>query len=62
MLVSNASIAHQALGWQPRITELDDIVRSAWAWHQRSSQARTGGRIGQPQSRTLRSGLANESE
>jgi UDP-arabinose 4-epimerase len=62
MLVSDASIAHQALGWQPRITELDDIVRSAWAWHQRSSQARTGGRIGQPQSRTLRSGLANESE
>ena len=37
MLVSGASVAHQMLGWQPRITELDEIVRTAWAWHQRSS-------------------------
>jgi UDP-glucose 4-epimerase len=25
------------LGWQPRITELEEIVRTAWAWHKRSS-------------------------
>ena len=37
MLVSGASAAHEMLGWQPRITEFDDIVRTAWAWHQRSS-------------------------
>jgi UDP-arabinose 4-epimerase len=37
MLVSSASAAHEMLGWQPRINELDDIVRTAWAWHQRSS-------------------------
>jgi UDP-arabinose 4-epimerase len=35
MLVSAASAVHQMLGWQPRITELDEIVRTAWAWHQR---------------------------
>jgi UDP-arabinose 4-epimerase len=37
VLISGASLAHQMLGWQPRITELDEIVRTAWAWHQRSS-------------------------
>jgi UDP-glucose 4-epimerase len=22
-----------ALGWEPRYTDLDRIVRTAWAWH-----------------------------
>ncbi len=35
-LVSDASKAHNILGWQPKISDLDEIVRTAWAWHQRS--------------------------
>ncbi len=35
-LVSDASKAHKTLGWQPKICNLDEIVRTAWAWHQRS--------------------------
>jgi UDP-glucose 4-epimerase len=23
------------LGWKPRYTQLDDIVRTAWVWHQK---------------------------
>jgi UDP-arabinose 4-epimerase len=35
-LISDASKAHDVLGWQPKISDLDEIVRTAWAWHQRS--------------------------
>ena len=35
-LVSDASKARQDLGWEPRIARLDQIIRSAWAWHQRT--------------------------
>ena len=34
-LVSDASKAREELGWCPRIAEIDEIVRTAWAWHQR---------------------------
>ncbi len=34
-LVSDASKAHQVLGWHPKISNLHEIVRTAWAWHQR---------------------------
>jgi UDP-arabinose 4-epimerase len=34
-LVSDALKASEYLGWRPRITELEEIVRTAWAWHQR---------------------------
>lgn len=33
-LVAAADKAHRELGWNPRIPKLDDIVASAWAWHQ----------------------------
>jgi UDP-arabinose 4-epimerase len=36
VLVSDASKARATLGWQPRIPDLDEIVRTAWAWHQRT--------------------------
>jgi UDP-arabinose 4-epimerase len=35
-LVSDASKACRELGWEPRIAELDQIISTAWAWHQRS--------------------------
>ena len=33
-LVSDASKAREELGWRPRIAEIDEIVGTAWAWHQ----------------------------
>lgn len=36
-LVSDASRARNELGWRPAIATLDEIVRTAWVWHQRSS-------------------------
>jgi UDP-glucose-4-epimerase GalE len=35
-LVSDASKAREELGWRPRIADLDEIVGTAWAWHQRA--------------------------
>jgi UDP-arabinose 4-epimerase len=35
ILVSDASKACAELGWTPRIKALDDIIRTAWAWHRR---------------------------
>ena len=35
VLVASSEKAAQHLGWKPRYTQLDDIVRTAWIWHQR---------------------------
>jgi UDP-glucose 4-epimerase len=37
-LISNSTRAVSELHWRPRITELDDIVATAWNWHQRRAQ------------------------
>ncbi len=34
VLVASSDKAKTELGWQPKYTELDTIVRSAWEWHQ----------------------------
>ena len=34
-LVANASQATEVLGWRPAYTGIDDIVETAWRWHQR---------------------------
>ncbi len=34
-LVSDAKKARGILGWQPQLTGLDAIIRTAWAWHQK---------------------------
>jgi UDP-glucose-4-epimerase GalE len=33
VLVADASLARETLGWAPRYTELEEIVATAWAWH-----------------------------
>ena len=33
-LVASSDRARQELGWIPKYPELDDIIASAWAWHQ----------------------------
>ena len=35
VLVAGSQKAIRELGWTPRYSRLDDIVRSAWVWHQR---------------------------
>jgi UDP-glucose 4-epimerase len=35
VLVASSEKAGIELGWQPKYTELDAIVRTAWAWHQK---------------------------
>jgi UDP-glucose 4-epimerase len=34
VLIASAQKIETELGWKPRYTNLDDIVRSAWEWHQ----------------------------
>lgn len=34
-LVASAEKIQRELGWRPEFPELDDIVRSAWVWHQK---------------------------
>ena len=35
VLVASSEKAIRELGWKPRYTQLDDIVRTAWLWHQK---------------------------
>jgi UDP-glucose 4-epimerase len=39
VLVASSEKAIRELGWQPRYTRLDDIIRTAWLWHTRFYQA-----------------------
>jgi UDP-arabinose 4-epimerase len=38
-LISDSRKARDRLGWKPHYADIDDIVRSAWAWQQRSKGA-----------------------
>jgi UDP-glucose 4-epimerase len=35
VLVASSEKAIRELGWQPKYTELDEILRTAWVWHQK---------------------------
>ena len=35
VLVASSEKAMRELGWKPRYTNLDDILRTAWTWHQK---------------------------
>jgi UDP-glucose 4-epimerase len=37
-LVADPRRAGEVLGWRPQRASLDDIVRSAWEWHQAHPQ------------------------
>lgn len=36
-LVADASLAKKVLGWQPKYTDLNQIIQHAWAWEQATS-------------------------
>ncbi len=38
VLVASSENAIRELGWKPRYTQLDDIVRTAWEWHRKRYQ------------------------
>jgi UDP-glucose 4-epimerase len=40
VLVASSENAIRELGWKPRYTQLDEIVRTAWVWHQKRYQSR----------------------
>lgn len=42
-LVASAEKICRELGWQPRYTALEEIIASAWAWHQRHPYGYTEG-------------------
>jgi UDP-glucose 4-epimerase len=35
ILIASSQKAMRELGWKPRYTQLDEILRTAWAWHQK---------------------------
>ena len=35
VLVASSEKAMRELGWKPQYTQLDEIVKTAWAWHQK---------------------------
>lgn len=35
VLVASSAKAMRELGWKPKYTSLDDIIRTAWIWHQK---------------------------
>jgi UDP-glucose 4-epimerase len=35
VLVASSEKAIRELGWEPKYTQLDDIIRTAWIWHQK---------------------------
>ncbi|HUY95590.1 MAG TPA: NAD-dependent epimerase/dehydratase family protein, partial [Terracidiphilus sp.] len=41
VLVASSEKALRELGWKPRYTHLDDILRTAWAWHQKRYNSQT---------------------
>jgi UDP-glucose 4-epimerase len=42
VLVASSEKAIRELGWKPRYTQLDEIVRTAWIWHQQRYKAERG--------------------
>ena len=35
-LIADASLGQSELGWNPQLSDLETIVRTAWAWHRRA--------------------------
>jgi UDP-glucose-4-epimerase GalE len=42
VLVADAALAKETLGWQPALGALEHIIGTAWAWHQKRFKAQQG--------------------
>ena len=40
VLVADPSRARELLGWSPKLSDLDTILKTAWTWHKRGTQGR----------------------
>lgn len=38
VLVADPKLASRVLGWRPALSDLETILRTAWAWHQRTAE------------------------
>jgi UDP-glucose 4-epimerase len=38
VLVSDPSRARAELGWEPRMSDIETIIATAWAWHQKGAE------------------------
>ena len=38
VLIASSAKIETELGWKPKFAQLDDILRSAWEWHQQRYQ------------------------
>jgi UDP-arabinose 4-epimerase len=43
VLVADVARVRASLGWQARVSDLDSILGTAWAWHSRVDAARAAG-------------------
>ena len=43
-LIADASLGQSELGWSPHFSDLETIVRTAWAWHRRAHPTRNAPR------------------
>ena len=39
-LVASARKALEVLGWEPKHSDIDTIIQTAWAWHQKEANRR----------------------
>jgi UDP-glucose 4-epimerase len=45
VLVADATKAKETLGWQPRLSDLDTIIDTAWRWYQNDKTGAAGRRV-----------------
>jgi len=38
VLVASNDKAHQLLGWKLKYSDIDTIIRTAWAWHKKTAK------------------------
>jgi len=38
VLIASSDKIRKALGWKPKYENLETIIRTAWAWHQKESK------------------------
>jgi UDP-glucose 4-epimerase len=37
VLVADSTLVREQLGWRPRYENIEDIIRTAWSWHQQEA-------------------------
>ena len=45
-LIASSGRAKRELEWTPRLSSVDEIIRTAWQWHSRHPQGYAGGAAG----------------